>query len=108
MTDNRNNTRTKENQVDRRDAVLQELGRQMSIISEDASCSGWTWQLENELPQVLLDAVRSRRPAYYADVEISLVYADWLVSLADELGHWVTLSKGGSFVAHIPRSQRNA
>ena len=38
---------------ERRAMLKRELGRQMSIISEGASCSTWAWCIEDELPQLL-------------------------------------------------------
>jgi hypothetical protein len=93
-------------QAGRRDAILLELGRQMSVISEAAAYSRWAYQVEDELPPLLCKASRSGRPAYYQGVDMSPVYADWPVSLAEELGHRVTQDGGGNVVPHVPRHRR--
>jgi hypothetical protein len=80
--------------------LLQELGRQMSAISEEASCCRWAWGIEDELPPLLWEAATGRHPVTYQGVEISPAYAEWLVAMAAELGHWVTQGPGAEYVSH--------
>ncbi len=75
----------------------------MRRISEEASFSLWAWHLEDELPGVLLNAAATGRAGEYQGVEISPLYAAWLVGLATELGHWVKPGPGRDFVPHSPR-----
>jgi len=86
----------------RRAMLKRELGRQMSIISEDASCSIWAWRIEDQLPPLLQQAAVSQQPVHYDGVELSPLHANWLVSMAEELGHWVTKGPGGEYAPHVP------
>ncbi len=92
---------------ERRRMVIQELGRQMQLISEEATCSLWASRLEDELPAVLHAAAVSVLPGHYRGVEISPVYAAWLTTLAVELGHWVMPGPGLEYVPYTPRSDRS-
>ena len=92
-----------ESNPERRAMAKRELGRQMSIISEDASCSTWAWRIEDELPPLLQQAAVSAHPVQDESVVLSPLHADWLVSMAEELGHWVTKGPGGEYVPHVPR-----
>jgi hypothetical protein len=83
-----------------------ELGRQMRIISEEASCSLWAYKIEDELPPLLIEGAAKQQPVNYQGVEISPVYSQWLVSLANELGHWVNQGQGERYVAYVPMSFR--
>ena len=87
----------------RRDMVMRELGRQMSRISEEAAYSLWAWHMEDELPAVLYAATLSGSPGHYRGVEISPVYATWLTTLADELGHWVRPGPGMEYAPYARR-----
>src|SRR5436305_7003571 len=91
-------------QTYRREMVMQELGRQMSVISEEATCSLWGWRMEDELPAVLHAVALSGSPGHYQCVEISPVYAAWLTALAAELGHWVMSGPGMGYAPYAPRS----
>ena len=91
---------------ERRRQLQAELGRQMSMISEEASCSTWAWRMEDELPPLLVEAAAHQRPTVYRGVEISPIYASWLVSMAKELGHWVTQGQGGEYVPFFPAKDR--
>jgi hypothetical protein len=71
----------------RRDMVVRELGRQMSMISEQAVCPLWAWHMEDELPAVLYAATLSGSPGHYRGVEISPVYAAWYTPRPDSSGH---------------------
>jgi predicted transcriptional regulator len=88
---------------ERRAMLKRELGRQMASISEEASCSSWAWRIEDELPPLLEQAAFSQQPVQYQGVALSPLYADWLVSMAVELGHWVTQGDGGEYVPHLPK-----
>ena len=63
----------------------------------------WAWQIEDELPPLLQKAAASQQPVQYQGETLSPLHADWLVSMAEELGHWVTLGDGGEYVPHVPK-----
>jgi len=94
--------------AEERRAMLQhELGRQMSIISEEAFCSSWAWRIEDELPPLLAQAAMSQQPVLYKGAELSPLLVEWLVAMAQELGHWVTVGAGGEYIPHTPKDNRS-
>lgn len=85
----------------RRQLLMDELKRQMSGISEEAFCAAWDYRVADELPPVLVDAAASGFPRSYHGAVIWPLHAAWLVSLATELGHWVTNEQGKVVAYHL-------
>jgi hypothetical protein len=86
--------------------LKQELGRQMRIISEEVACSLWAYKIEDELPPLLIEGAARQEVVNYKCIEISPVYSDWLVSLANELGHWVNQGRGKGYIRYVPKTLR--
>ena len=80
------------------------LAGRLRAISEEAACSLWAYQIEEELPPLLIEGARQRRAVNYRGVKISPIYAEWLVSIAGELGHWVTQGSGEGYILYAPKS----
>jgi hypothetical protein len=89
---------------DRHKLVMEELARQMQAISEEAFCSSWGYRIEDLLPPVLLAVAASGQAADFQGASIRPLHAQWLVSLAEELGQWVTLDHQGNPVPYHPPS----
>jgi len=89
--------------------LLAELGCRMARISEEATCSGWNERIEDELPRLCREIVRTNRPGAFDTTIISVLEARLLVLLADRLGHWVTRKAGRrGWMPHVPKFRSNS
>ena len=87
----------------RQQLLIEELARQMQEISEKACFSRWGYQVEDLLPPVLVSVAASGQSADFQGAFITPLYAQWLVSMSEELGHWVNLdNQGNPFPYHPP------
>jgi len=87
--------------------LMAELGQRMSRISEEATCSSWHDRINEELPEACYAIARRARPGGLDTTLISVLEARLLVSLAEELGHWVTRAPGRrGWMPHIPEAMK--
>jgi hypothetical protein len=87
--------------------LMAELGQRMSRISQEATCSSWHDRNNEELPQMCYEIIRRARPGALDTTLISVLEARLLVSLAEELGHWVTRLPGRrGWMPHIPKAMK--
>lgn len=87
--------------------LMAELGQRMSRLSEEATCSTWHYRVEEELPQVCYEVVQQARAGTFDTTVISVHEARLLVSLAEELGHWVTRLPGRrGWMPHVPKAMK--
>src|SRR5690348_7552668 len=82
--------------------VMEELTWQMQTISEEAYFSRWGYQIEDLLPPILLEVAANGQSVDFQGAYIRPLYARWLVSLAEELGHWITLDGRGNPIPYHP------
>lgn len=88
-----------------REELVAELGRQMSAISEEATCCGWEDRIAEEMPRVCYAIVEKNEPGDFMLTPISVPLARWLVAMAEHLGHWVDWG-GGGWQSYVPEAMK--
>ncbi|MBX9656755.1 hypothetical protein K2Y11_24315 [bacterium] len=87
--------------------LLGELGTRMSRLSAEATCSVWHQRADEELPRICYKVARLGTPASFDTVIVSVLEARLLVSIAERLGHWVTLRPGRrGWMPHVPAAMK--
>lgn len=85
------------------DALLQELGRRMSELSEACMAAGWLGGTEYLVPELCRRAIDQQQSQRWGHGEVHPERAAQLMALADQLGHWADLDEAGvGYVAFDP------
>jgi hypothetical protein len=74
-----------------RHAWVQQLGREMSGISEYCYCAGWLVDTEYILPELCRRAMESGQAQYWGFGEVTPVQAQRLWELAERIGCWANV-----------------
>jgi hypothetical protein len=72
-----------------RHALVQQLGQEMSDISEDCYCAGWLGGTEYTVPKLCRRALELGQTQYWGHGEIAPDLARRLWELAERIGSWV-------------------
>src|SRR5262245_48140399 len=76
-----------------RHALVQQLGRAMSDVSEDCYCAGWLGGTEYFVPELCRRAAATGRPQYWGHGEVTPERAAGLLALAELLRCWADLDE---------------
>lgn len=79
-----------------RDSLIRTLGELMSAVSEDCYCAGWLDGTEHVVPALCMLVAKTKRPHSWGMGQLDTGMAAVLLTLADKLGHWVTLGDGAT------------
>jgi hypothetical protein len=71
-----------------RHLLVQQLGKEMSDISEDCYYAGWLGGTEYMVPELCRRAIESGLTQYWGHGEVTLEQARWLWGLAERIGCW--------------------
>ncbi len=71
-----------------RHALLQQLGQEMSDISEDCYCAGWLGGTEYFVPELCRRALESGHTQLWGHGAITPQEARRLIDLAERIGSW--------------------
>ena len=71
-----------------RHAVIQQLGKAMSDISEECYCAGWLGGTEYFVPELCRRAIASGRSQYWGFGRVTPTRAKELTALAEKAGCW--------------------
>lgn len=86
-----------------RDEALHLMGDIMGDISQRCIFMTWYEEMEDEIPQVVAEIIRTGEEQPFETGWISLEKAKLLQSLADQLGHWVHLDDNLGHVPYTPK-----
>jgi hypothetical protein len=88
-----------------REELMAKLGRQMSAISEEATCSGWDYRIAEGLPRACYAIIDANQAGDFMLTPISVPLARWLAAMAEHLGHWVDWG-GGGWTPYVPEAMK--
>lgn len=85
-----------------RQTLMEVLGCRMSRLSEHAYLAGWMHGLENHLPALCDQAIRTGKGQPFGRAEVSPTEAVRLLAFREVLGHWVVPAIKGGYEPYMP------
>lgn len=82
--------------------LMDELGRRMSDLSETASCAGWLCGLEERLPALCDQAVKTGKIQPLGGTVVCPGLATRLLAMRNKLGYWVVPASQGGYEPYLP------
>jgi hypothetical protein len=85
-----------------RKKLIEELGRRMNHLSETAYCAGWMHGLEEQVPALCDQAVKTGKIQPFGGTVVCPGLAARLLAMRDKLGHWVVPAVKGGYEPYVP------
>ena len=80
---------------------MDELGRRMSNLSETAYCAGWMNDLEEQVPALCAQAVKTGKVQPFGGTVVCPGLAARLLAMRDKLGYWVVPAIEGGYEPYL-------
>ena len=81
---------------------MEELGRRMNRLSETAYCAGWSRALNECLPALCEQAVKTGNVQPFGATVVCPGLAARLLAMREKLGHWVVPAIKGGYEPYMP------